>query len=188
MECGSASDERARLLFRHCDDAHPSTECVRTGAAVLLPDVAATEHGWRSFVAEARKVGFASVYALPMRFRSVTRGVLGLFGARSDSMTSGGIHVAQALADAIMAGIMQRWALHHADVRADQLQQALDSRVVIEQAKGVVSQCGSIEVDEAFCLLRRYARSHHQSLHDLATRLVCDRALARDVLHRYRQP
>lgn len=179
----AASDERTHLLFRQSGYAGPCQECVRTGAPVLISDVACRAEAWPSFVGAARDQGFASAYALPMRLRTVTQGMLGLFSTRTDSLNNYRIQIAQALADAIMAGIMQQWALRHADTRAGQLQEALDSRVVIEQAKGVLSQCGDIAVDQAFVLLRRYARSHNQSLHQLAGRLLSDRTLADDVLH-----
>jgi hypothetical protein len=179
----ASSAQPARLLLEHSGDADPCGACLRTGAPLLVPDVAAREQVWPVFVAEARKQGFASAYALPMRLRAVTQGVLGLFGTQPDSLTAESIQIAQALADALMAGITQQWALDRAEVRAGQLQQALDSRVVIEQAKGVLSQRGNTGVDQAFVQLRQYARSHNQSLHQLATQVMADGGLADDVLH-----
>jgi hypothetical protein len=169
--------------FRSTSESDAYQNCVLTGMPVLLPDLVTFGHTWPGFAAEARKQGFASAYALPMRLRTATHGVLGLFGVQPDSLTPDGIQIGQALADAMMAGIMQHWALHSADTRAGQLQQALDSRVVIEQAKGVLAQRGSIDVDQAFLLLRRYARSHSQSLHGLAGQLIGDGELADDILH-----
>lgn len=178
----ASSNEPARLLLQHSDGPELYQECARTGTPVLFPDVAADLQAWPRFVVKALEQGIASAYLLPMRLRAATQGVLGLFSTQSDSLTGDRIKIAQALADAIMAGITQHRALHRADTRAGQLQQALDSRVLIEQAKGVLSQHGRIGIDHAFRLLRQYARSHNQSLHQLATQIVTDRTLVDDVL------
>jgi hypothetical protein len=179
----TTSEGPAPPPIRGTGDADPDRYCVRTSTPILLPDVAAGGHAWPEFAAEVRKQGYASAYALPMRLRSAAHGVLGLFDVRPDSLSPDGIQIGQALADTLMAGIVQHWALHDAGTRAGQLQEALDSRVVIEQAKGVLAQRGSIDVDQAFLLLRSYARSHSQSLHGLAGRLIGDGRLADDILH-----
>ena len=153
-----------------------------TCGPVELADLMAFGSERARFVAEARERGFARAHLLPMRHNATTYGVLVLFGERGASLTADEVEVAEALASAATAGIAQLVARRRADARVDQLQGALDSRVAIEQAKGVLSKRGGIGVDQAFAALRMYARSHHQPLHGLATRIVTDDPLCHAVL------
>jgi AmiR/NasT family two-component response regulator len=113
-----------------------------------------------------------SVYAVPLRLREQTIGALNLFGAQAGVLTAEDIRLTQALADVATIGILQERALRRHEVLIEQLQSALNSRVVIEQAKGVVAERGGLDMEQAFAVLRRYARTTQQRLSDLARNVV----------------
>jgi ANTAR domain len=119
----------------------------------------------------------AFLHALPMRLRSTVIGVLNLFRAHPGSLGDADIRTGQALADIATIGILAQRNLHQAALLTAQLQAALNSRVIIEQAKGVLAEHHRITLDEAFTLLRAYSRNHNRRLSDIA-RDVAARALA----------
>jgi len=147
-------------------------ECFRTGEVVAIDDVEHPEPRWPDFNTGALALGFRSVFAFPLRLRGTIIGSLTLFRASVSAMTPEDISIAQGLADVATIGILHERAIRESDVAKEQLQRALNSRVVIEQAKGVLAQTRSVDMDEAFSLLRSFARSNGFKLHDVAERIV----------------
>ena len=170
----ASSSERARLLelFELQNAEGPCLECYRSGAQVAVPDLDREEHRWPRFAIEARDAGFRAVQALPMRLRRNTVGALNLFRADVGVPTPGELLIAQALADVATIGILQERMVREAQTTTAQLQTALDSRIAIEQAKGVIAARGGVDMDEAFRALRAYARRGHHRLSDLARAVV----------------
>jgi GAF domain-containing protein len=123
---------------------------------------------WPSFSAAARKAGFASASALPLRLREVTIGALNLLSVTRAPMDQADVIVARAFADLAALSIVQHRAGAEAQLLNEQLSAALTSRVVIEQAKGVIAERAGIDVAEAFARLRAYARNHNLRLTDVA--------------------
>jgi GAF domain-containing protein len=174
----ASSTEQARLLelFQLGIDEGPCVDCFGGGAAVLVADVAEQAARWPRFAAEAARQGFASVHALPMRLRKQTIGALNLFGARPGELGEDDVSLAQGLADTATIGILQERAIRHGETMSEQLQTALNSRVTIEQAKGVLAVTGRLTMDDAFTALRGYARGNNLLLSDVA-RALAERAL-----------
>ncbi|MET0713723.1 MAG: ANTAR domain-containing protein, partial [Mycetocola sp.] len=112
------------------------------------------------------------VYALPMRLRETTIGALNLLRAETGELNERDVRAAQALADVATIGILHARSLQESEAVREQLQRALNSRIVIEQAKGVISQTHNVTTDEAFDLMRRYSRSHGLLLSSVAEQLV----------------
>ena len=169
-----ASDESAHLLelFQIQHAQGPCLDCYRTGQPVTETDLATATARWPEFANQALASGVRSVHAFPMRLREQVIGALNVFGAEVRSLDDEEMRVVQALADIATIAILQERLIHQAEVLNEQLQHALNSRVVIEQAKGVVSFTNSVPVDEAFELIRAYARRHQLPLRDVAGRLV----------------
>jgi len=170
----AASSEQARLLelFELQNDEGPCLVCFRTGQSVADPDLDHYNQLWPRFAAQARDAGFRSVYAVPMRLREEIIGSLNLFRTDPGLLPEVDGHVGQALADVATIAILQERAVRSRHVLAEQLQTALNSRVVIEQAKGVLAERGGIGMDEAFSRLRDYARSHSHPLREVARGVI----------------
>jgi GAF domain-containing protein len=169
LQVVAASSERTRLLelFQLQTDQGPCVDCFRTGRPVSVADLSATGR-WPRFTAAAAEVGFAAVHALPMRLRSEVIGALNLFDSQPGALDEGRLRIGQALADVATIGLLQQRAIHRGDILTEQLQTALNSRVLIEQAKGVLAERLQVDVGEAFALLRSGARSQNRRLSDLA--------------------
>jgi transcriptional regulator with GAF, ATPase, and Fis domain len=170
----AASTEQTRLLelLQSQTDQGPCPECFHTGRPVAVADLSTAASRWPRFVAQARETGFASVHALPMRLRSTVIGALGLFGARPGALADDTIRLGQAMADVATIGLLQARAIHDRQALAEQLQTALDSRVVIEQAKGVIAERRQLDMDASFTLLRGTARTNNRRLSELARAVV----------------
>jgi GAF domain-containing protein len=173
LQVVAASSERTRLLelFQLQTDQGPSVDCFRTGRPVSVADLT-TAGRWPRFAAAAAEVGFASVHAVPMRLRAEVIGALNLFDIYPGALDEGKLRIGQALADVATIGLLQQRAIHRRDILTEQLQTALNSRVVIEQAKGILAERLQLDMAEAFTLLRSGARSHNRRLSDLAQAIV----------------
>ncbi len=170
----AASSEQVRLLelFQLQNEEGPCLEAHSTGLMVTHTDLAGADERWPRFAPEAVMAGFGSVYALPLRLRSTVIGALNLFRALSAPMDEADVRMAQALADVASIAILQDQAVRESVLRAGQLQHALDSRVAIEQAKGMLAERANVDMDEAFVRLRSYARAHRLQLTAVARQLV----------------
>lgn len=166
----ASSSEETRLLevFQLQANEGPCLDCVRTGSPVTSGDLEADRARWPLFVPAAVAAGFRSVAAVPLRLRGRTIGGLNLFGNRAEQVDEADQSLAQALADVATIGILQERSVRRNAVLAEQLQHALNSRIALEQAKGVVAQRHSIAVDAAFEALRRHARSNGAKLTEVA--------------------
>jgi len=180
----AASSEKTRNLelFQLQRDQGPCLDCFKSGEPVIVPDLAAAFERWPTFVPTALAAGYASVHAVPLRLQDARMGALGLFGRTVGSLSDNDIDLAQALAHVGSVAIVQGNLIADKVAIADQLQQALNSRVVVEQAKGILAQLGNLDMEEAFAVLRRYARDHNQRLAVLANSVVSRQVLAQDLL------
>ncbi len=170
----AASSERTRELevFQVQRAQGPCLDSYRSGQAVSAEDLAQAGERWPSFVPAAREAGFASVHALPMRLGELRLGTLGLFGTSPGPLTAQDLSLGQALADVASVALVQDRAAPDRTAVDAQLQAALTSRVVIEQAKGVLAQQGGLDMAGASQALRRYARDHDLGLTQLAHQVV----------------
>ncbi|MER5487604.1 GAF and ANTAR domain-containing protein [Streptomyces sp. NPDC002812] len=166
----AASDEQVRLLelFQLQNDEGPCLECFHTGAPVTIPDLSTEAARWPRFAAQARHSGYSAVQALPMRLRDEVVGALNLFRALPGPFDPAATPVAQALADVATISLLQQRSSQQSTVLNEQLQTALNSRVLIEQAKGKLAERQGIGMEEAFTALRSYARGHNRRLSELA--------------------
>lgn len=155
----ASTTERMRVLelIEIQNDEGPCRDCFRSGEPLVNQRLDALDGRWPKFGREARSAGFLMVHALPLRLRSETIGAMNIFNAELVELTSQEVNLAQALADAATIGILQERAVRHGVELAGQLQRALNSRIVIEQAKGVVAERLRVGMDEAFDLMRGYA-------------------------------
>jgi GAF domain-containing protein len=170
----AASAEESWLLelFQVQSQEGPCLDSFHTGEVVTVPDLDHAVDRWPAFVEKAREQGFVSVHALPMRLRKEVIGTLNIFGASTVPMTDGELRIAQGLADVATIGILQERALRRAEQLAEQLQTALTSRVVIEQAKGVLAERSGVSTADAFERMRLHARSRNLRLADVALGVV----------------
>ncbi len=150
----------------------PCFDCFRTGAPVLNQNLATADRLWPRFSADAIAAGYRSVHALPMRLRGSVIGALNLFNTEPGEMGQVDVDAAQALADVATIGILQHRASLEAQIINEQLSGALTSRIVIEQAKGMVAEREHLNMEQAFHRLRGHARSHNLRLSDVARDVI----------------
>lgn len=170
----AASSERTRLLelFQLQNDEGPCLEAYATGEPVLDADLSAAFDRWPRFAPEALAAGFRSVDALPLRLRAAPIGALNLFSALSGGMSEANRRIARAMGDVAAIAIIQNQMVRESEIRARQLQHALDSRVAIEQAKGMVAERLACDMDQAFGVIRSYARGHRRHLTEVAAEII----------------
>jgi GAF domain-containing protein len=170
----ASSSETMRLLelFELQSEEGPCTECFASGAPVVHPRLTDGDLRWPRFSPRALEAGFHSVHALPMRLRGQTIGALNLFRAETGSLSKADLTTAQAFADVATIAILQNRAASEAQAVNDQLNHALNSRIVIEQAKGMVAERDGLDMDHSFRRLRAYARSHNLRLVDVACSVI----------------
>ena len=176
LSVGAASSERSRLLevFAVAIDAGPCVDCIRTGEPVSAADLTGeiTHQRWRRFAAGAAEAGFRAAHALPMRLRGEVIGVLTLLHTDPHTLTDTDARVGQALADAATIGLLHERAVRQAETVTEQLQSALNSRSVVEQAKGVLAARAGSSPADAFAVLRSHARGHGLRLTQLCRDVV----------------
>jgi GAF domain-containing protein len=172
LQLVAASTEQARLveLFQIQVDQGPCLDCYRTGLPVVVRDISAAyaTARWPRFAAAAAEMGFANVHAIPMRLRDQVIGTLNLFGPGPDGLDPAVARVARALVDVATIGILQERAAREQELVAGQLQVALNSRVIIEQAKGILAERLQVTPDQAFMAMRQYSRDNNRLLTQLA--------------------
>jgi hypothetical protein len=178
----AATTEQARELelFGLQADEGPCVECYVGGQFVSVADLRVANQQWPRFVPAALDAGFASVHAVPMRAAGIVLGALGLFGSDTGELDEADRLVAQTLAHIACVAILQERAPTPSTV-IPQLRSTLASRVIVEQAKGFLRERLDVSVEDAFTLLRSYARANGEHLTDVARRLLTDRH-ARPVL------
>lgn len=179
----AASSDAVRtleFLQVQCDEG-PCLECFRSGKPVSVPDLSAEASDWPVFVDAALALGLASAHAFPLRLRDTALGTLNLFGTKTGELSAEDADLAEALGHvAGIALVAQRVAADQKQL-TEQLQHALDSRVVLEQSKGVVAAAGDLDMDQAFRVIRKYARDRNLGLTAVA-RAIVDRDLPPDHL------
>ena len=170
----ASSSEEMRLveLFELQSQEGPCPDCYGTGEPVLNQNLARDYGRWPRFGPVALEAGFRSVHAIPMRLRGVTIGALNLFRDHEGVLDEDDVVAAQALADVATIAILQHRAAIQAHILVDQLNHALKSRIVIEQAKGMLAERTHLDMNEAFSWLRNHARSHNLLLVDVAQSVV----------------
>ena len=163
----ASSDEQAELLelFELQQDEGPCPECFRTGAPVVNVDVGQ----WPDFAAAAAAGGYASAHAVPLRLRGQVIGALNLFRTSTEPLGDKDIALGQALSDIATIGLLHERQLRGQQVLAEQLQHALNSRILIEQAKGMLAERAGLTPADAFTAMRSYARGSGQGLSVVAS-------------------
>jgi transcriptional regulator with GAF, ATPase, and Fis domain len=176
LQLMAASDERAELveLFQVQNLQGPCFDCYTTGEAVVNADLAQAGDRWPGFAPLAVSAGFRSVHAFPMRLRRQVLGALNLFGGEAGGLSTEDASVVQGLADIASIGLLNERAIRRGEVLTEQLQAALNSRIIIEQAKGALSQIHDENPDQAFNRLRDFCRRNHLRLGEVARDVVTD--------------
>jgi transcriptional regulator with GAF, ATPase, and Fis domain len=184
LQLMAASDERSEMLelFQVQAREGPCQDCFTQGTAVLNADLTRAGDRWPTFAPRAVAAGYRSVHAFPLRLRNETLGALNLFGTDSGRMDATDMRIVQALADVATIGMLQQRAVQRGDDLTDQLQGALNTRIVIEQAKGMVAQTHAITPDQAFEMLRTYCRRNNLKLTDVANRVISDPSSVQDLM------
>lgn len=174
LQVAAASGERAHLLARIQvkDGAGPCVDAFSDGAHVSVDDIDQARARWPEFVGSASRVGVRAVHAMPLRSREHTYGSLGLLNVAPGPLAVRDLLLGQAFVEILSAALVSQWAVDDRDIVVQQLQSALDRRVVIEQAKGRLAERGQVEMEEAFATLRRFARDHNIKIVDVATNIV----------------
>jgi GAF domain-containing protein len=170
----ASSSEAMRVLelFELQSQEGPCMDCYRTGRPVVNQDLATVDGRWPRFAPEAIEAGFHSADALPMRLRGTVIGALNLFRAEPGALDDADIVAAQAFADVATIAVLQHRAAHEAQVVNEQLNHALNSRIIIEQAKGVLAERAGLDMEQAFARLRNHARNHNLRLVDVARDVI----------------
>lgn len=170
----ACSNEEMRLveLFELQVEEGPCFDAYRTRAPVICASPEEAAERWPEFAHNANKYGFSGFSAVPMRLRSDVVGALNLFSFEASALGGDDIKVVQAMADIATIGILQERSIQDAHAFSTQLELALESRVVIEQGKGIVAECNHIGVDKAFDLIRNFARAHNRLLSDTARQII----------------
>ncbi|MFL6119646.1 ANTAR domain-containing protein [Actinophytocola sp.] len=150
----------------------PWLDCTRTGEQFTISDLSEERDRWPRYVADARRAGFAAVHVLPLRRREELIGSLTLLDTVPRELEKPELRLAQAIVDVATIGILSTRALRQQETLAVQLQHALNSRVIVEQAKGVLAERLGLTTTVAFATLRSYARSHNTRVSELASSIV----------------
>ncbi|MFD2340846.1 GAF and ANTAR domain-containing protein [Clavibacter tessellarius] len=181
LEVVASTSEKSRLvgLMQLEVGEGPCVEAVSTGRVVSVSDVREIADRWPAFSAQAAGAGYVSVHAIPLRLRGQIIGSLNLFREHEGVLNEADATAAQALADVATISVLQERTIRDSSVVHDQLRHALDSRVLIEQAKGVISHTLGVDMDEAFRLIRNEARSTSTAMPAVAAGIVEGRVTLR---------
>jgi len=169
----AASTEQIQLLelFQIQNDQGPCLDCYSTGEVVAESDLTTTTR-WPLFAAESVAAGFPSVCAVPLRLRETVLGCLNLFIDQRVALSPEDLALGQALADVACIAIVHDQAARDAAIREERLQHALQSRISIEQAKGMIAEYAQVDMNEAFQRLRSFARSNNRRLTEVAEAII----------------
>ncbi len=165
-----ASGELERIQEQ--EQSGPCQDAYDTGEAVCVTDVRVETTRWPEFAAAASRLGVAGVAGIPMRLTNHTIGALNLYAPEPREWSEDDIAAAAVLADVATSYVINASKMRQQQQLSEQLQQALVSRVVIEQAKGITAQKHAVTVDEAFHLMRGHARSNNASIRAVAEAIV----------------
>lgn len=170
LQVMASSSHAAQLLelFELQNAQGPCVDCARTGEPVLPADEAAMHAAWPEFTPHLLGAGFAWGAAIPMRLRTEVVGALNVFRVAPGPLAAADVKLGRALADVATVGLIQQRTISARDLVAEQLRGALDSRIVIEQAKGMLAERGGLDVGAAFELIRQQARSSGRPLREVA--------------------
>ena len=170
LQVVASSNEAMRVLelFQLQADEGPCVDCFNDGGAIVNLELSTTDGRWPRFTPLALAGGFHSVHCLPMRLRGRTIGALNMFRSDRGALEDADVQAAQGLADVATIAILQHQAALNAQALNDQLNFALTSRVLIEQAKGKISEAFHVDMVVAFQRLRNHARNHNLGLTELA--------------------
>ena len=170
----ASTSEASRLveIFQISAYSGPCIESFTTGRVVSLPNLSDAPERWSLFREKAMEEGFAAILAIPLRLRETTIGTLNLLRDSPGELPETDLVAAQAFADVATIGILHHRTLHESETIREQLQTALNSRIAIEQAKGVVAQLHRISIDDAFAVVRDYARRNQEGLTAVAEAIV----------------
>jgi GAF domain-containing protein len=185
LQVMTATLERARMLelFELQIAEGPCLDCFTTGDPITNVDLTRPEtfDKWPTFTPAAAEAGFGATHALPMRLRGQVIGALNLFNDKPLQLSSSDLTVAQAMADVATIGLLHQRNTHEQTILSEQLRTALQSRVLIEQAKGALAAHTKLDVDQAFHKMRSYARSNNLTLTDVASAII-DQSVSNDIL------
>jgi GAF domain-containing protein len=159
----------------------PCVDCFTTGKAVAVTDIAESGERWPKFRTAALDRGFRSLHATPMRVRGKVVGTMNLLGTETGGLDERDVALAQALADVAIIGILQERSLRDPRILSEQLHLALDTRVLVEQAKGVLAHTLGLDMEAAFNTLRGHARRNGMPLREVAEGVV-DRSIDVSIL------
>lgn len=170
----ASSTEEVRIVQQFAVESGdaPGMDCFHNSREVAVADLRDDGQRWPEFAERAEKSGFRAVTAVPLRLRAQTVGALSIFRAEPGLLTAEDTKIGQGLADMATISILHERALSQRTVLVDQLQFALTSRVIIEQAKGVLAERCQVDMGEAFTLLRKHARNNNLRLADVAKGVV----------------
>jgi GAF domain-containing protein len=190
LQVAAASSAKVRVLelIQVQVDRGPCLEAYALGEAVVAGTPHELRRRWSEFATDVAAAGFRSVVAVPLRLRGRTLGVMGMFSEREHVPGADDIELAQGLADIATIALLHQREVEDSRAVTAQLQLALDSRVLIEQAKGVVASQRGVDVGEAFALIREHARANHLPLRQVAQELVDGRSSAEGLRSRSSRP
>ena len=170
----SNEDVKRLELFQIQVNEGPCRDAFQSGQPVVNADLQDASDRWPTFAPRAAADGYRSAHAFPLRLRQEVIGAIGVFGTDVRRWELAEVHIAQALAHIATIGLLQERAVRRGEVLAEQLQSALNSRIVIEQAKGAIAQFRNVSVDDAFVVLRDHARRTNARLGDVAHAALTD--------------
>jgi GAF domain-containing protein len=146
----------------------PGLDCYRSGEPIVNRTLVASDPDWPTFAPQALDAAYRTVSAIPLRLRGHTVGVLNLLRTDAGLLVEADVIAARALADVATIAIVQHQVTLDAEVLMAQLTEAFASRVIIEEAKGMLAEAAGVDIDQAFRQLRRHARNHSVRLADLS--------------------
>lgn len=181
---GSREDARLLELFQLQNDEGPCLDAFRATTPIVNTDLRHAGDRWPRFAPHATAAGFRTVHAFPLRLRAQAIGALNIFGTATEPVLSDeDLAIVQSLADMASIALLQERAIRRSEILTEQLQGALNSRVIIEQAKGAVAQARGVSVDTAFDAIRAYARARSLRLGDVAYAIVTTPDAVPGLLH-----